>query len=211
MNGKLLGFYNYTVILTYIGAMAGFLGIIVTMDGDVWTGLVCLMLAGLCDMFDGAVASTRKRNADEKHFGIQIDSLSDLICFGVLPAVILYCVNRGSDISYAVSAFYVLGALIRLAYFNVDEQKRQQALDDARKYYYGLPVTMVAMILPLVFILCDIAGKKRGFAGTVALAVTGILFLLPFKIKKPEIAGKIALGICGVFEFVMLIVSLGDV
>jgi CDP-diacylglycerol--serine O-phosphatidyltransferase len=211
MHSKLLGFYNYTVILTYIGVMAGFLGITVTIDGDIWMGLVCLMMAGICDMFDGAVASTKKRNADEKCFGIQIDSLSDLLCFGVLPAVILCCANEGSEFSYAVSAFYVLGALIRLAYFNVDEQNRQQVSDAARKYYYGLPVTTIALILPLLFMICDIAGKKRGLVGTAALAGTAVLFLLPFRIKKPEITGKIVLGICGILEFAFLVAGLGDV
>ena len=50
--------------------------------------LICLMLAGVCDMFDGTIASTKKdRTRDERTFGIQIDSLSDIICFGVLPAV----------------------------------------------------------------------------------------------------------------------------
>ena len=48
------------------------------------------MIAGLCDMFDGKIASTMERTRQEKRFGVQIDSLSDLICFGVLPALIVY-------------------------------------------------------------------------------------------------------------------------
>ena len=42
------------------------------------------MAAGFCDMFDGKIASTRKRTRQEKRFGIQIDSLSDLACFGIM-------------------------------------------------------------------------------------------------------------------------------
>ena len=48
------------------------------------------MLAGVCDMFDGKIARTMKRTKQEKRFGIQIDSLSDFLCFGVLPAMIGY-------------------------------------------------------------------------------------------------------------------------
>ena len=85
----MLGFYNYTVILTYLGAASGIYGIITCLSRQSpRIGVLCLMLSGLCDMFDGTVARTRQRSDDEKRFGIQIDSLSDLICFGVLPAFI---------------------------------------------------------------------------------------------------------------------------
>ena len=54
----MLGYYNYTVILTYLGMLAGFTGITSAVDGDVHTALLCLMLSGICDMCDGAIAST---------------------------------------------------------------------------------------------------------------------------------------------------------
>lgn len=91
---KLLGFYNYTVVLTYIGMLSGFTGIVYAFEENPFGAVACLMMAGFCDMFDGAVASTKQRTAQEKCFGIQIDSLSDLICFGVLPASIVYKANR---------------------------------------------------------------------------------------------------------------------
>ena len=84
----LIGFYNYTVVLTYIGMWIGFLGVMLAIKDRYVGSLICLMLAGVCDMFDGTIASTKKdRTRDERTFGIQIDSLSDIICFGVLPAV----------------------------------------------------------------------------------------------------------------------------
>ena len=87
---KLVGFYNYTVVLTYFGMLMGFTGITLLPEGRVWEALLCLLLAGVCDMFDGAIAATRERSRHEKSFGIQIDSLSDLICSGVLPALMVY-------------------------------------------------------------------------------------------------------------------------
>ena len=86
----MLGIYNYTVILTYLGMLSGFAGILFAFEGQLWAALGCLMFSGVCDMFDGKVASTKKeRTRSEKRFGIQIDSLSDLVCFGVLPSVIV--------------------------------------------------------------------------------------------------------------------------
>ena len=88
----LIGFYNYTVVLTYIGMWIGFLGVMLAIKDRYVGSLICLMLAGVCDMFDGTIASTKKdRTRDERTFGIQIDSLSDIICFGVLPAVWVFC------------------------------------------------------------------------------------------------------------------------
>ena len=116
----MLGIYNYTVILTYLGMLSGFSGILFVLGGNIWAAIVCLLISGVCDVFDGKVASTKKdRTRSEKRFGIQIDSLSDLICFGVLPSVIVYALG-GSWLRAVACGAYVLAALIRLAWFNVD-------------------------------------------------------------------------------------------
>ena len=138
----MLGVYNYTVILTYIGMLSGFSGILCAFEGNVVWAIVCLMISGVCDMFDGKVASTKQeRSRSEKRFGIQIDSLSDLVCFGVLPAVIVYSLGRGTWLRAAGCALYVLCALIRLAWYNVDEEARQDFDTGRRKVYLGLPVS----------------------------------------------------------------------
>ena len=118
----MIGFYNYTVILTYIGAIFGLLGIVSAFSGNIIPAITFLMLTGVCDMFDGKIARTMKRNKDEKRFGIQIDSLSDFLCFGVLPAIIGYSIGMNKWYLIAILLYYMLAALIRLAYFNVMEE-----------------------------------------------------------------------------------------
>lgn len=204
---KLLGFYNYTVILTYIAMLAGFLGIIFVFDGNQYFAAFCLMVAGFCDMFDGAVASTMDRNDQEKSFGIQIDSLSDLVCFGVLPSILVYSLHRGSKFAIAVCGFYLLCALIRLSYFNVDEQERQEKTDGAREVYFGLPVTMSALIIPIFYGCARMLCKESSAALVAVLAVMAMAFILPFKLKKPKLIGKLFMLFCGLFEFVLLIIS----
>ena len=122
---KLLGYYNYTVILTYIGMLLSVVGIFFVFDGRFLIACLFLMLSGLCDMFDGAIASTRPRTESEKCFGIQIDSMCDLISFGVFPGLFVYCLLDRSLIGAVVCALFVLCALIRLSFFNVLEQARQ--------------------------------------------------------------------------------------
>lgn len=136
----MIGFYNYTVILTYMGLASSLIGIYLAMSGShITMAVIALMISGLCDMFDGKVARTRKRTDDEKKFGIQIDSLCDLICFGLLPAAIGYSVGMNKFYHIAIMIFFTLAALIRLAYFNVAEESRQVRTSEARREYEGLP------------------------------------------------------------------------
>ena len=65
----MLGIYNYTVILTYIGFLSGFAGILCALEGHLSAAVLCLLGAGVCDVFDGKVASTKKdRSRSEKRF-----------------------------------------------------------------------------------------------------------------------------------------------
>ena len=197
---KLLGYYNYTVILTYIGMLTGFVGIVYAFESNAFSAVICLMIAGFCDMFDGTIASTKERTQQEKCFGIQIDSLSDLICFGALPAIIVYSQNRGNNIILAICALYLLCALIRLAFFNVDEQERQQSSTTSREIYYGLPVTLSALFLPVVHGAVCLFSWKPTIAPAAALLTMAIMFLLPFPLRKPKLIGKIWVILCGVME-----------
>jgi CDP-diacylglycerol--serine O-phosphatidyltransferase len=140
-------------------------------------------------MFDGKIARAMKRTEDEKKFGIQIDSLCDLICFGVFPAIIVYSLGATDIFGVICITLYVLGAVIRLGFFNVMEEKRQKETTEDRKVYQGLPVTSVSILYPIVFLL----GRHmihRGnlfvpFLEGVTLLIA-ILFVLNIKIKKPN-------------------------
>ena len=75
----MIGYYNYSVILTYIGLASAVYGMVQAMSYNPRVAILCLMVCGLCDAFDGAIARTCKRTEDEKSFGMQIDSLCDLL------------------------------------------------------------------------------------------------------------------------------------
>ena len=83
---------------------------------------------------------------------------------------------------------YGLAGLIRLAYFNVMEEKRQSETDQARKYYQGLPITSMAVVLPILFVASPVFPSQQIFliAIHIIVAVVGILFITNFKFKKPE-------------------------
>ena len=76
----MIGFYDYTVIMTYISVVSSMIGIFCAVTDHISAAVCCLAFSGLCDMFDGKIARTKKnRTEEEKCFGIQIDSLADIV------------------------------------------------------------------------------------------------------------------------------------
>ena len=231
----MLGFYDYTVILTYLSLLSAGTGIVVSLSdgGHPYWGVFFLLLCGLLDAFDGKVARTKKnRTQMEQNYGIQIDSLADVIAFGVLPAVIGIALLRTSPalqgaglfgshwsavlikvLLYAVLMLYMLAALIRLAYFNVTEEERQKTEGGMRKYYTGLPVTSSSLIFPTVllfrfiFLSFDIPFDISIVYVPVALLV-GYLFLSKIKVTKPGMRGILCMIGIGLLEGVALVVFL---
>ena len=197
----MIGFYDYTVILTYMSLASAVSGMACACSGHPIWATLCLLFCGLCDMFDGKVARTKKnRSEEEKAFGIQIDSLSDVVAFGVLPAVIAVTVTKCAWYVCVIAVFYVLAGLIRLAYFNVTEELRQKSTTEARKSYAGLPITSAALIFPtfysVVAVYCMSVDNIKIFLELFAeellpgllsalMLITAILFIVPIKVRKP--------------------------
>lgn len=229
----MIGFYDYTVILTYLSILSGTAGIILCLNGigHPYLGMFFLLFSGLCDTFDGKVARMKKdRTPEMKRFGIQIDSLADLIAFGVLPACIGMAMFRSrmqlqvfsgpkiallqnypiiyQSVLTTIAILYVLAAMIRLAYFNVMEESDQNRDKNGEKAYTGLPVTSAALIFPAVMILHILIKADLTLMYFGVMIVVGILFLSKFKLKKPKNAAIAIMIAFGALEFLLLFVKL---
>lgn len=184
-----IGFYNYTVVLTYASLVSAVIGMIQATKGNFSTAVVCLLVSGLCDAFDGAVARTKKdRTEDEKAFGIQLDSLCDIVSFGVFPAFLCYCMGVNGVFGILCMCAYCLCAVIRLAFFNVLESNRQKTESGCNKFYRGLPVTSTSILLPFVYGFRFILPQDYFIAVLhILLLLVAFLFVLDFKVKKPQL------------------------
>lgn len=91
-------------------------------------------------------------------------------------------------------------------YFNVCETKRQEETEEVRKYYSGLPITSIAVVLPLVFVLHTVLRNHFAVALHVAMFVVGTLFVTNIRVKKPRnstlavLVGVVALAILKIFH-----------
>jgi CDP-diacylglycerol--serine O-phosphatidyltransferase len=222
----MIGFYDYTVVLTYLSMLSATCGIMLCLNdiGHPYLGMFFLMFCGLCDAFDGKVARTKKNRTEQmKQFGIQIDSLSDLVAFGVLPACIGIAMLRSSiefsifpDFKFlhlaekstvikiiltVIAVFYALAAMIRLAYFNVLEEDRQKKEGGGvNKTYLGLPVTSSALVFPTILLIHIFCNADLTLLYFVFLAIVGFLFVSRIQIKKPTMKGILIMISIGLVE-----------
>lgn len=210
---RFIGFYDYTVILTYLSLISSVFGITQAVQGKFHIAVACLAISGLCDAFDGRVARTKKnRTKDQRNFGIQLDSLCDAICFGLFPALICFYMGANGALGLGIMFFYGLCAVIRLAFFNVLEIRRQQEEDGGcNKTYRGLPVTSISVILPLFFLLQFLVpGSVFHVLLYVVPAVVGFLFIFDFSLPKPGLRGIlimiaiVTVTVCTILAFSIL-------
>lgn len=216
----MIGVYNYTVVLTYLSLISGTLGIAITLSGQghPFIGVFFLLFSGLCDAFDGKVARTKHNRSEiEIKFGIQIDSLSDLVAFGVLPACIglsmfrLLSIRRGGVhnsygiLVFAIMALYVLAGMIRLAYFNVTEEIRQKSETSVRKTYTGLPITAASLIFPTILLIQYLVPMDITPVYLAVMLFVAVLFVSKIRITKPGLRGILIMIGIGAAEFIALI------
>ena len=177
-----IGKYNRSVILTYIGVGFAFAGIVLCVYSYAAAAMTALVAAGICDLFDGVIARRCKRDKAEMEFGVQIDSLADVMGFLALPAVLGLRLMEGTGVfKYVVIFGYILCGIIRLAWFNTSA-----AAEGVRTHYDGLPV------FPEV--------AFGGIIWAAGYAVVAIMFILNVRIPKPRgvwygIFGALAVGI----------------
>ena len=205
----MIGFYDYTVVVTYISLVSSIVGMFCAIDGKLTIAVFCLAFSGLCDMFDGKIARTKKdRTDDEKSFGIQIDSLCDIVCFGIFPIILGYKLGMCKFYSVIILAFYGLAGVIRLAYFNVMEEEDQNRDESGAKIYTGLPVTSAALIFPAVLLIHMLIRADLTFLYFGVMLITGGLFISKIQIKKPQNKGIATMIFFGAVECVVLIFAL---
>lgn len=191
---KFIGCYNKSVILTYMSVIAAVIGMwqvaYQTNHTQLPVIMACLIIAGICDMFDGKVARRCKRNETEKQFGIQLDSLADTVSFVAFPVVILikacttgeFFIPMSSNVKmilvHVVSIAFIITGVTRLAWFNITTNGKTT-------HFSGLPVTSVAAIIPIAYLIF----KSFPFfldAMLLLYAIIAVLFVLNFKLKKPS-------------------------
>lgn len=115
---NIIGIYNAPACVTMLGLIASVFACTLAINGNHEFALAALIWAGIFDLFDGMVARRAPRTETESRFGVQIDSIVDVISFGITPAIIMTTMYHNIW-TLMIAVFYVCAAAQRLAYFNV--------------------------------------------------------------------------------------------
>lgn len=178
-------------LFTLSSVFLGLMSIVCVLDGDYRLGAIAILFAGLFDMLDGKVARLTRT---ESRFGVQIDSLADVISFGVAPAVLVYVVAlRGLhvgafDLGLFVVFLFVAAGAIRLARYNIMADTVQGRI----KRFIGLPIPMAAGTLASLVLALNSTGANIPAAPFVLLVLLlAFLMVSSFTYRKSPAASRI--------------------
>ncbi len=170
------GVYLLPNLFTTGAMFAGFYAIIAGMQGRYFEAVIAIIFAGVCDGLDGRVA--RMTNT-QSAFGVQYDSLSDLISFGVAPALLVFnwSLHELGKFGWVVAFIYMACAAIRLARFNT------QVDEVDSKYFIGLASPAAAgVIVTMVWNFYDLdLGVGGAIPVAIATLITGLMMVTNFK------------------------------
>lgn len=185
-------------LLTTAGLFAGFYAIVAAMKGNFEVAAIAIFVAMIMDGLDGRVA---RLTGTESEFGAQYDSLSDMMCFGVTPALVVYSwgLRYLGKFGWLAAFFYVAATALRLARFNIQT-------DVDKRFFIGLPCPAAAgLIAGMVWVGTDFAipGKRISEVAAIMTIIAAALMVsnvryssfkkLDFKEHVPFMAVLIAL------------------
>ncbi len=151
--------------VTTANMFAGFYSILASIQSDFGTASWAILVAAVFDMLDGRIARLAKATSQ---FGVEYDSLSDLISFGVAPAILLYQWSLApfGRLGWAAAFLFLACGALRLARFNVTTASLPKG------YFQGLPIPMAAgVVATLIIFLQELGWSAEQSGGIVALTL----------------------------------------
>ena len=184
-------------ICTLCGLLSAFLGIYFAIQGNIHFAVIGGLWSVLFDWTDGLIASKMKgRTNGDRAFGGQLDSLIDIVSFGVLPSIILLSYTNYSFWSIPVGFAIIAACAIRLSYFNVYGLT-------GNKTYTGLAVDYNGLIVSFAFLFESFFSKTSFSIGLTILLMVVVTFNLA-SIQIPKFSKKWLFGIA-VYVIVMTV------
>jgi len=173
---------SYTSIadlFSIANASSGFLSILMASMGDLVLSAKFMLIAVIFDSVDGWVARKINRE-DESGFGTNMDSLSDIVSFGVAPAMLLYISSTQYGVNYfnmiialVVALLVLICGILRLSRFNV-------TADLCKDKFFGLPIPTTALILGTFYL----SGFYNEYLALVIMLIVSLLMISTFQYPK---------------------------
>ena len=167
---QILSLMKLADIFTVGNLCCGILSILLAIDGNYGLSASLLFLAVVFDVLDGKIAGLLHQ---KNLFGKQIDSMSDLVSFGVAPALLYYSMSSPGTLGIVVSLFFVSCGMLRLARYNISEGTD----------FVGVPITVNGVLFPILFLLFSRFPHSLNYWPMVFL-IQGFLMISTLKISR---------------------------
>lgn len=171
------GIYLLPNLFTTAGLFSGFYAIVAGMKGNFEIAAIAVFVAMIMDGLDGRVA---RLTGTESEFGAQYDSLSDMVCFGITPALVVYSwgLQYLGKFGWLAAFFYAAATALRLARFNTQSGSTDQ------RYFIGLPCPAAAAVVAgMVWVGTDFAIPGKRISELVALVTIIVAGLMVSNVK----------------------------
>ena len=164
------GIYILPNLVTAASLFAGFYSMVATLNGNYSTAAVWIFISAVCDGLDGKVA---RMTGTTSKFGVEFDSLADLVAFGVTPAFLMYAwaLRPFGRLGWVAAFLFLVCAALRLARFNVQVDTVES------KRFVGLPTPASACMVASTVLLFYHLNWPSSFK---KLAILGLIYLLAF-------------------------------
>ncbi len=202
-----IGYYSLANAVTLFGLISSVTACFLAANGNFKLALYMLFLACLCDSFDGKIARATKRTPKQKYYGIQLDSLCDVISFGLTPCYIAFSFGFDGWFDVLIYGIFIICGAIRLAYFNTLANENP---NKPLKIFRGVPIPLSTMVITFLFVLTTfIPASVTVWFFRIALLALAIGFILNIKIKKPTLKRGAILLLAEIVLLLILVIA-GD-
>ena len=200
------GIYILPNLFTTGSMFAGFYGMIAGINADYKTAAVCILISAVFDGLDGKVA---RATGTTSKFGVEYDSLADLVSFGVAPGLIMYfwALKPFGRLGWLAAFLFVVCGALRLARFNVQVETVES------KRFVGLPIPAAASMVSATILFFHHMGWPSSYAKQ---AIPVLIYLLAFlmvsnikyySFKDPEIIKKQPFGFLVLAVLLLIIIA----
>lgn len=159
--------------ITLMALISGMTSIQSAINGDFDKAIMMMLVAGVFDVLDGAIARALKASSE---FGAELDSLSDFLSFGVAPALILYgwALDEAGRLGWIAVIAVPMAAALRLARFNVMAKRADETPLWKKRYFSGVPTPAGAILSLLPVYIWFLIGADTAKAFSFATPIIAI-------------------------------------
>ena len=182
-------------VITLSGLCFGLSSIRFALEADFNLAILCILIAGICDVLDGMLARHLQSESD---LGAQLDSLSDFLSFGIAPGILVYMsiFNLNSGIGAFACLVFIIFSCLRLALYNVRLETSKASNEEPDIFFIGIPTPIgaILILLPLThsFMGYEWAYNNLNFVAGYIILISGLLIsrIPTFSIKRKKMLVK---------------------